>query len=107
MKKIGEKIGVNAVSAIGFLSTLAANVTTFGNMQDMDEKGTMLNSAFAVSAAFVFAGHLAFTLSFNPAFVSSTIVGKLVSGVCSIFVAVLLYKSRQKKTKTLLENTTD
>ena len=100
MRKLGSLIGVNAVSALGFVSTLATNVTTYGNMQDMDDKGAMLNSAFSVSAAFVFAGHLAFTLSFNGDYAVSMIVGKLVSGIASVFVAVLLHKIiNKRKTK--------
>ena len=57
----------------------------------------MLNSAFSVSAAFVFGSHLAFTMSMNPDYVVSMIVGKLVAGIASLFVAVLLYKILHKK----------
>lgn len=97
IKKIGEKAGVNPVSAIGFLSSLATNVTTFETMKDMDEKGAILNSAFAVPASFVFAGHLGFTLAFNASYAPVVIVAKLVAGVCAIFLAGFLYKTRQKK----------
>lgn len=97
MKKLGGLIGVNAVSALGFLSTLATNATTYGNMQDMDEKGVMLNGAFSVSAAFVFGGHLAFTLTFNPDYALGMIVGKLFAGICAVVVAIVLYKILQKK----------
>ena len=38
--------------------------------------------AFAVSAAFVFGDHLAFTLSYNSAYIVAVIVGKLVAGDC-------------------------
>ena len=77
---------------MGFISTIATNVTTFGMMNDMDKKGTLLNSAFAVSAAFTFAGHLAFTLAFDASYVSSVIIGKLVSGVFALAVAIIIYK---------------
>lgn len=97
MKKLGSLIGINSVSALGFLSTLATNVTTYGNMQDMDDKGAMLNGAFSVSAAFVFAGHLAFTLSLNGDYAVSMIIGKLVSGISSVLVAVLLYRIMGKR----------
>ncbi len=97
MKKVGEMIGVNSTSALGFLSTLATNVTTYGNMQDMDEKGIILNSAFSVSAGFVFAGHLAFTLSFNAEYALSMIIGKLLSGICAVLTAVLLLKIINKR----------
>ena len=96
MKKLGEVIGVNATSALGFVSTLATNVTTYGNMQDMDEKGTVLNSAFSVSAAFSLAGHLAFTLSFNGAYAVSMIVGKIVSGLSAVAFALVLLKILNK-----------
>ena len=56
-----------------------------------DDKGVVLNSAFAVSAAFTFAGHLAFTMSFNGAYVVPVIIGKLAAGVCAVAVARLLY----------------
>ena len=92
MKKIGGRLGINEVSAIGFVSSLATSATTFGVMNDMDKKGAMLNSAFAVSAAFTFAGHLAFTLAYDAAYLPAMIVGKLVAGVCALVVGVLLYK---------------
>ena len=97
MKKVGEVIGVNASSTLGFLSTLATNVTTYGNMKDMDRKGIMLNGAFSVSAGFVFAGHLAFTLAFNAEFALSMIVGKLLSGISAVLVASLLYRIMNKR----------
>ena len=89
---LGKKMGINETSTLGFVSTLATNVTTFGMMKDMDEKGVILNSAFAVSAAFVFADHLAFTMSFEKNFVPSMIVGKLVAGVLGVVIAWFVSK---------------
>ena len=97
MRKIGEKVGINTASTLGLLSTLVTCAASFGNMQDMDEKGALLNSAFSVSASFVFGGHLAFTMSFNADYVFSMIIGKLVAGITSIFVALLFYKTLNKK----------
>jgi ethanolamine transporter len=65
-------------------------------MKDMDDKGTVLNSAFAVSAAFTFAGHLAFTLANNPDFVVSVIIGKLIAGITALFVANFIYNKTRK-----------
>ena len=76
---------------------MATSMTTFGNVKDMDQKGAVLNSAFAVSGAFVFAGHLSFTLAFNADSVFSVIVGKLVAGVCAIVVANWIYGRLAKK----------
>jgi len=101
LKKLGEKTGINETSALGFISTLATNVTTFGMMEDMDRKGTVLNSAFAVSAAFTFAGHLAFTLSFDSSYIAPVIIGKIVSGIASLLVAVIIYKRTPAKKATV------
>lgn len=92
MKKLGSKLKINEVSALGFVSNLATSVTTFENMKEMDKKGIVLNSAFAISAAFTFAGHLAFTLAFDSNYIFPMIVGKLVAGITSLFVAALVYK---------------
>ena len=86
---IGNKIGINKTSTMGFLTTTASNVTTFAMMKNMDERGVILNSAFTVSGAAVFAGHLAFTMSFEESFVPSVMIGKLVAGIISVGIAWL------------------
>lgn len=91
LRAISKKMQINELSALGFLSSLASSITTFGVMNDMDEKGTMLNSAFAVSAAFVFAGHLAFTMAMDAAYLPAMIVGKLIAGVLALGLAIVLY----------------
>lgn len=92
LKALGAKADINEAAALGFVSTLATNVTTFGIMDKMDQKGVMLNSAFAVSAAFTFAGHLAFTVAFDPSYLLPVIVGKITAGILSVIVAGIVYK---------------
>lgn len=92
IKKLSGRIGINDVSAVGFISSLATSVTTFGMMEKMDKKGVMMNSAFAVSAAFTFAGHLAFTMAFDSSFIVSVIAGKLVSGVLAVILSANISK---------------
>ncbi|MBQ8740494.1 MAG: ethanolamine utilization protein EutH [Clostridia bacterium] len=98
LNKFGSKIGINGVSALGFLGTLVTNASSFGVMEKMDKKGTVLNSAFAVSASFAFGGHLAFTMAFDTSYVVPMIVGKLVSGVCAVILALLIYKDNTPET---------
>lgn len=92
LNKLGSKIGINGVSTLSFLGSLVTNASTFGVMDKMDRKGTVLNSAFAVSASFTFGGHLAFTMAFDNRYVVPMIVGKIVSGICAVFLALLIYK---------------
>lgn len=92
LKKLGDLLDINETSAVGFISSSATSMTTFGLMDKMDKKGIMLNSAFAVSGAFTFAGHLAFTMAFNADFVTPVIIGKLISGISAVILANILSK---------------
>lgn len=92
---IGDKMGINEVSALGFASTLVSSGPTFGLMYKMDEKGVVLNSAFSVSAAFVFGSHLAFTMALDEDYIPAMMVGKLVAGVLAIFVANYVYELKK------------
>lgn len=96
LKALGNALHINETASTGIFSSMATSMTTFGNMKDMDQKGVVLNSAFAVSGAFVFAGHLAFTLAFNDSYVFCVIVGKLVAGVLAMVVANWIYARLNK-----------
>ena len=74
------------------------SLTTFEMMNKMDRKGVVLNSAFAISAAFTFAGHLAFTMAGNSDCIVPMIIGKLISGVTALILAVIIYKRSAKST---------
>ncbi len=93
---LGKKLHINKASAIGLFSSLTTSLTTFQSMEAMDEKGIMLNSAFAVSAAFIFASHLAFTLAFSADYVSYVIIAKLISGISALILANFMYKRLYK-----------
>lgn len=92
LSALAVKADINKTSAVGFVSTLATNVTTLEMINSMDSKGAMYNSAFAVSAAFTFAGHLAFTMAYGPDFIPHMIVGKLIAGASALILAVPIYK---------------
>ena len=88
---MGKKMKINQVAATGLFSTLASSMITFPLIKDMDSKGVVINSAFAVSAAFTFAGHLAYTLAFDSSYLLSMIVGKMIAGILAVVVAIFLY----------------
>lgn len=97
LDKLGSKIGINGVSTVALLGTLVTNASTFGVMDRMDKKGTVLNAAFAVSAAFVFGSHLAFTMVYDGSYVMPMIVGKLISGLCAVFLALMVHRDGTSK----------
>ncbi len=94
LTKLGGKIGINGISAVSLLGTMVTNASTFGVMEKMDKKGAAINSAFAVSAAFVFGSHLAFTQVFDGSYILPMIVGKIISGICAIILVLVLYKEK-------------
>ncbi|MBO7311068.1 MAG: ethanolamine utilization protein EutH [Clostridia bacterium] len=105
LSRLGSKIGINGTSTVALLGNMVTNATTIGLMERMDKKGTVLNSAFAVSAAFTFGGHLAFTMAFDEAYVLPMIVGKLISGAFALLLAVLIYKEKPASDEpALIEN---
>ena len=94
LAKLGDKLGIDDRSTLCLVASLATSATTFGMMNSMNKKGMMINSAFAVSAAFTFCSHMAFTMAFpgGGEYILPMIVGKLISGFCALVLAFLLYK---------------
>lgn len=91
---LGDKIGIDKVATVSFLASLVSVTTIFGSMEKMNRKGLILNAAFAVSGAFVFGSHLAFTMAFDSSYLAPMIVGKLLSGVCAVLLATVLFKEK-------------
>lgn len=92
---LGKVLGMNEVAAAGLVASLANSIPMFGMMKDMDDRGKVLNVAFAVSAAFVFGDHLGFTAGFNQDIIFPMIVGKLVGGITAVFAALILVRNKK------------
>jgi len=88
--KLGSLLGMEEVAAAGMIATLANNIPMFGMMKDMDNRGKVLNVAFAVSAAFVFGDHLGFTAGVQQEMIFPMVVGKLVAGITAVAVALII-----------------
>ena len=95
--KLGNKIGMNEAAALGIISCTVNSLLVFKSVEDMDERGKVVNMAFAVSAAFVLGDHLAYTLSFSPEGIFPMIVGKLSAGITAVAVAFLITRKKVKK----------
>ena len=91
----GKRLGINDASAAGLVASLANSIATFGMVKDMDDRGKVVNIAFAVSAAFVFGDHLGYTAGFAPQMLPGMIVGKLAGGVSAVALALLLTRKEK------------
>src|SRR5690625_212427 len=103
--KLGKTMGMNDVAAAGLVATLANNIAMFNIMKDMDDRGKIINVAFAVSAAFVLGDHLGFTAGVEREMIFPMIVGKFAGGITAIFVAIvianqMLGKAGKEETET-------
>lgn len=99
LMKLGKLLGMNDVAAAGIVATLANNIPMFGLMKDMDERGKVINVAFAVSASFILGDHLGFTAGVAKEMIFPMIVGKFVGGVTAVFVAIAFLNVIKKKSE--------
>ena len=94
LMKLGKLLGINDTAAAGLVATMANAIATLGLVREMDDRGKVVNIAFAVSAAFLFGDHMGFTAGFAPEMLPAVIAGKLVAGASA--VAVALWLTRKK-----------
>ena len=92
--KLGITLGINETAAAGLLASLANSIASFTLVKDMDDRGKVVNVAFAGSAAFVFGDHMGFTAGFAPQWLVPMIIGKLVGGISAVAVALWLTKKK-------------
>ena len=102
LSAMGRLLGVNDTSSLGMFVTMGTCLSTFEMSDEMDRRGLIFNSAFAVSASFVFIDHLAWTMSKAPEFtdavaetIIAVIVGKLVSGIAAVVFACFMCKVKK------------
>lgn len=90
--KLGSLMKINETAAAGLIASLANSIPMFGMMKDMDDRGKIINVAFAVPAAFVLGDHLGFTAGYAPEMIVPMIVGKITGGILAVFAAVFIAK---------------
>lgn len=93
---LGRRLHINDTAAAGLVASLANSIATFHMLERMDERGKIVNVAFAVSAAFVFGDHLGFTAGFAPQMLPAVIVGKLTGGISAATVALVLTRKQDR-----------
>lgn len=86
----GAKLHINENSLSGLMLALANGIPTVSLLNDMDDKGRMLNVAFLVSVSCVFGDHLAYTTQAAPELCTPVILGKLAGGVSALLLALVL-----------------
>ena len=92
LNRLGKKIGINSFSVTGLLACLANSVPSFALLKDMNDKGKVINVAFACCASFALGDHLGFCASFEPDMILPMVAAKLTGGILSILCASFFCK---------------
>ena len=97
LRALGARLGMNETSVGGLLATSVNSIATFDSVKEMDARGKVVNMAFAVSAAFVFGDHLAYTAGESPSMILPMIAGKLTAGLTALLLALWLTGPKRKR----------
>ena len=96
LTKAGRFIGINASSAAGMIASLANVIPMFGMMKNMDSRGKIINSAFAVSGSLILGDHLAFTASVEKDLIVPMIIAKAAAGIMAVLLAWIATRNKTK-----------
>lgn len=103
LEYLGAKLSMNDIGSAGLIATLANNIPMFNIMKDMNIQAKIINSAFAVSSAFTFGDHMAFTIGYASGkyrgMIFPMIIAKLVGGITAIVIAYFVSKIEIKNNK--------
>jgi ethanolamine transporter len=87
LEVIGNKIGLSPEGSAGLLAAAANILAMFNLIKDMRPKDKVICISFAVTSAFLFGDHLAFTANFQPNMILPVMIGKLSGGIIAIILA--------------------
>lgn len=87
LELLGNKIGLSTEGSAGLLAASANILAMFNLIKHMRPKDKVICISFAVTSAFLFGDHLAFTANFQPNMILPVMVGKLSGGIIAIVLA--------------------
>lgn len=94
---LSKRFGITDAGITGFLLSSANNMAMFATMSKMKEKEKIVNTAFAVCAAFIIGDHLAFAAANAPDTIAPMMLAKLISGIIAVVIALVFTNITTKK----------
>jgi len=108
LTRLGQKLGMDAISAAGIVITLANSIPVYKMMKNMNPKGKVINTAWLVPATAALGDHLGFTAGVRPSMITPVVFGKLIAGILAIALATWFSKDLnyeiEQSNKMELEN---
>ena len=96
---LGGKIGLNEVSVAGLFVGTVSVLPQLTMLKNMDRLGKIVNTAYIVSAASMFAAHIGFTMNVQPDLLGALIAAKLTGGFTAALLAVFLFKNKMPENR--------
>ena len=90
MEALGGRLGINKEASSGLLTQMASSIPVWNVINDMNQRGKLINVTFAISGSFVLGDVLAFTGGVNAEMVFPVIVAKLTGGLLAILLVFTL-----------------
>lgn len=89
---LGQKTGIGTESANGLVFCLANCIPVFQLFREMSPRGKIINTAWMVCATAALGDHLGFTAGVQADVIFPVVVSKILGGVVSVILALLLTK---------------
>ena len=93
LERLGQLIGVNAVTVSCALVSLSSVVPAFAAYKDMNVRGKVVMGAIAASLSNMLGAHLGFTVATNQSYIIPMFTAKIVAGILAV-AAACLFTSR-------------
>ena len=91
LQAVGRLMKMDEDSVAGFIFSFANCVPVYMMMRKMPKKGVIANVAFTTVFSATFGDHLGFALGLAPSYAGPMIVSKIVAGVLSLALALMLF----------------
>ena len=88
LEKLGSRLGIGREAVLGLLLLYVNATPGLTAMPGMSERGKVVSSAFAVSAASALTAHVAFAMRFAPETAGPLLAGKLVGALAAAALAL-------------------
>ncbi len=96
LQLLGDKLKINQASVMGFIISAANPIPVMLSCEKLDERGCFYNVAFLTPACFAAGDFLAFSMQFYAPIAIPLMVGKLISGLLALLVALWTDRKQER-----------
>lgn len=99
LARAADKLAIEKDGVVDLILSLANTIPVLTTLESLNERGVMLNVAFAMIAGFSIGDHLAFALQFSPQIAVPFMISRLLCGFAALALAVVVSNVMQARAK--------